>query len=318
VGLLQAHAATAGLPGMRPPATQPGDWHLGYIAAQKSRLASNQDEERWLACTSLANHPELAKSLVAELTEQLGDENRGVRYAAARVLQKLGPDAKDAVAVLIQMLGSDDAHDRQVAAMTLGCIGPPARPAVPLLINQLESWDDAQRIGAAWALGRIGDATETHVAPALLRHLTDPDRDVRQAVAGAVETLGPGAANLAIPQLREQLNMTSGIVRMDCAVLLARLTRDRALLVPACISVLRDSKSPIRARVEAARLLGHSGSSDAVGPLVELHGGGPRALQVAIAQALRELAASSNDKTWRRAEEALKTLRTESGREPIQ
>jgi HEAT repeat protein len=158
------------------------------------------------------------------LVESLGDRDKFVRWAAARILGKIGKPVAAAVPSLTRMLGSDvDLDLRKEAADTLTVYGPRARRAVPSLIAATRAEDTllvqkvlqalnsigtkalgknlsrtvdavARTLGhtdpqvrktAAETLGRFG-ADARRAAPALQRALRDEDETVRQAAGEAL------------------------------------------------------------------------------------------------------------------------------------
>jgi HEAT repeat protein len=71
--------------------------------------------------------------------QSLDDPNPLIRYRAARVLARIGPDALEAVPALVRHLNDVDISVRREAARALGQIGPQAAEAVPPLIEALKS-----------------------------------------------------------------------------------------------------------------------------------------------------------------------------------
>ncbi|MCA9212305.1 MAG: HEAT repeat domain-containing protein [Planctomycetales bacterium] len=84
----------------------------------------------------------IGEAAVEPLVKSLDDPNPLVRYRAARILAKIGPDAFAAVPALVKHLSDVDESVRKEAARALGQIGPQAADAVPELIRALEHGTD--------------------------------------------------------------------------------------------------------------------------------------------------------------------------------
>jgi len=112
---------------------------------------------------------EQKRQKVAELIEQLKDEEVGRRMQAADGLGDLGAAAKSAVPALIGALNDEDILVRRDASYALGSIGPDALPA---LIEALKSPHENVRRGSVHALGRMGPAARDAL-PALTEARND-------------------------------------------------------------------------------------------------------------------------------------------------
>ncbi len=89
--------------------------------------------------TAIDSLGRLGEKAVPPLIESLDDPNPLVRYRAAKVLSRIGPDAVAAVPALVRHLSDVDESVRREAARAIGQIGPDASEAVPHLINALKS-----------------------------------------------------------------------------------------------------------------------------------------------------------------------------------
>jgi hypothetical protein len=165
---------------------------------------------------------------VAQLTEQLEDEDEMRRYAAAC---HLGVNGREGVVVLLEALrreggrrlqgNIDRSHTNPVqfdAAYGLTAAGP---TAVPVLINLLRDASWWLRASAADILGDIGLAAVTGV-DALIESLQDESEWVRRNAAEALGNMGEPAA-AAQPDLAECLQDCDTTVRYNAALALAKI-----------------------------------------------------------------------------------------------
>jgi HEAT repeat protein len=165
-----------------------------------------------------------ARPAAPALVRALVDPNRFVRWAAARVVGRIGPVPEvDAVPALTRLLDDTDLDLRRGAAVALGRYGPVARAAVPTLIDALGATDAEMRIAAIRSLEGIGTDSSPAI-PSLSRLLADRDARVRQTAAEALGKFGP-TADGAVPFLRAALNDENAAVRQAASDALLNILR---------------------------------------------------------------------------------------------
>jgi HEAT repeat protein len=145
--------------------------------------------------------PADSATIAPELARIATSDNRQASGAAFNVLEKL--PATDVVPVLVPMLSSDDQQTRQNAARVIGTFGYEASAAVPTLITLLDKYP--HYLMAVHTLGRIGPGAKAAI-PALLAlfERSDPSRQLRLAVTGALARIGPEPQQV-LPLFREEL-----------------------------------------------------------------------------------------------------------------
>lgn len=149
------------------------------VGALTARLADEDRFVRWAAARTLANLPaEKVLASVPALGRLLADPDLSVRLAGAKALEKLGPQAREAVPFLAAAIGRGDVESRVAAMQTLTAIGPAAQTAVPQVTEVLSHADPRVRAQAALTLGNLGAPARAAV-PALRRALGDPQAEVR-------------------------------------------------------------------------------------------------------------------------------------------
>ncbi|HEY6802356.1 MAG TPA: HEAT repeat domain-containing protein [Pyrinomonadaceae bacterium] len=117
----------------------------------------------------------------------------------SEVLEALIQHGEGVISLLIDQLSAEDIETRGAAITALGRLG--YRKATPALAKALET-DPLLRIEAATALARIGDEG---ALDSLLNLIGDPDGAVRQAVVGALNSIGSSRmAQLIKPLLRDE------------------------------------------------------------------------------------------------------------------
>jgi len=164
-------------------------------------LESDDRHLRSQAGRALATAPEDSATIAPELARIAVSDNRQASMAAFKVLEKL-PTA-NVVPLLVPMLSSEDQQTRQNAARVIGNFGPEASAAVPTLITLLDKYP--HYLMAVHTLGRIGPSAKTAV-PALLAlfERSDPSRQLRLAVTGALTRIGPEPKQV-LPLFSEEL-----------------------------------------------------------------------------------------------------------------
>jgi hypothetical protein len=183
---------------------------------------------------------------VSALVEALGDEDPGIRAAAAWELRQLGPQATEAIPALMEALEDTNEGVYSAAIGALGAIGAQARDAVPFIIEALADEDFRVRSEAAWALGEIG---QPEAVPALIQALGDIFYAVRANAAEALGKINPPAAEAA-PGLVQLLADERWEVREKAAQALGAIG-DRSA-VPGLIQALGDEEWFIRKVVAEA------------------------------------------------------------------
>lgn len=207
-------------------ADSPGDkvWDDPLLGGLKSvmpqlvaRLKDPDLAVRLAALETLETLGTNASSVVPQVTQQsLRDDNRFVRWAAARFLSKVGPPfTSKPVAGLASLMSDSDLDVRMASARTLADYGSIASAAVPALTAAASSGDAEVREAAIHALQGIGRDEAKLVGPAvpaLADALQNPDARVRRAAAEALGQLGP-VARSAAPALQKTVNDTNAEVR---------------------------------------------------------------------------------------------------------
>ena len=125
---------------------------------------------------------------VDALIRQLSSRDSSQRLRAAKALGTLSPAAKVALPNLITSLTDADGDVRRSTIVAIRLIQPEARPTeviVRAIAVDLQDGDAALRAAAVRSLARLGSAAST-VMPAIEGLATDPDSDVRKAVADAL------------------------------------------------------------------------------------------------------------------------------------
>lgn len=150
---------------------------------------------------ALATAPADSATIAPELARIAASDNLQASGAAFNVLEKFS--AANVVPLLVPMLSSENQQTRQNAARVIGNFGPEASAAVPTLITLLDKYP--HYLMAVHTLGRIGPGAKAAI-PALLAlfERSDPSRQLRLAVTGALARIGP-EPQLVLPLFREEL-----------------------------------------------------------------------------------------------------------------
>jgi HEAT repeat protein len=132
-------------------------------------------------------------------------------------------------------------------------------------VRALSGQDSDGRVLAAASLAEIAIAHGGHAVasavPVLLPNLTDPQADVRESAAHALEQIGAPAARPAVPTLLRLLNTdATAQVRSRAALALGRIDPTSEDVITGAARTLRDDLD-IDVRVSAAVLLMASGRS---------------------------------------------------------
>lgn len=167
----------------------------------------------------------VAESAMPALRTALQDNNRFVRWSAARALARIGPAApEETVPALEKLLMDDDLDVRVAAARSLASYGPKAQTALNGLLEALTVKSSEQRLAVLRVLHGIGPAGAPAV-PTLCACLADIDPSVRCKSAAVLGDLGP-LARPAVDVLRQSLSDDDADVRHAAGKALLLIDRD--------------------------------------------------------------------------------------------
>ena len=148
---------------------------------------SDDADVRRHAAKKLGEIGAMAETAILDLAEATHDEDKIVRWYAARALGRLG---RPAVPALIQALQHEDTTLRRKAADALGDIGPEARTAVSALARTLQDDEDTNvRWTAARALLEIGADAKAAIPAVKKAAFYDKDQDVRSLAFSVLVSL---------------------------------------------------------------------------------------------------------------------------------
>jgi HEAT repeat protein len=191
------------------------------------RVADPDPQVRTATIYFLETLEDGAAPAVPYLVVALSDEDRFVRWAAARTLGRIGPAHTDvSVPALARLLTREEDSDvREVVANTLRRYGTAARASAPALIALIGAGESEAREAAIRALVSVG-ADPKAAVPALQSALRSNAPNVRKAAADALGSYGPAAA-AAVPDLRMMLDDEDGTVRIAVADALLSIGRPK-------------------------------------------------------------------------------------------
>jgi HEAT repeat protein len=156
-------------------------------------VAALDDDDRFVRWAAARTLGQLATvdnhAAIAGLTALLRDEDVDVRGVACQTLAQFGPHAAAAAPELGRLLAATIDPELQVHVLrALTAIGPAGKEAVPVLLPALGASEVRVRREVANLLGMFGpDAREA--VPALTRAMQDPELEVRQAAARALTNI---------------------------------------------------------------------------------------------------------------------------------
>ncbi len=235
------------------------------------------------ASASTPNPPSAVKS-----ARLLKSDSATIRSGAATQLAEMGDAAIGARPAILAAMSDADANVRRECAWALGATGPPQADILQALDSALSDPDLLVRVYAATALIKLQPASATTNLPIVLDGLKADDVQGRSLTLVALGRLGPVAAEAlpsllalldlppdvldktlvmsvmqdlasgpwpsAIPRLVELLDDTNPYTRSQAAVLLVRMGRGDARVVPALLTKVRDTES--RGRLSVLHALG--------------------------------------------------------------
>jgi len=174
--------------------------------------------------------PDQRRGAVGRLGEEcLGGDFWSARYAVGAPLQGrdsngnyiASPRQEAIVSVLIETLGDPSVQVRRMAAYALMHIGPVAIKAIARLRLALDDADTEVCLWSARAMFCIA-RDPTSAMEASIKHLHDPNPELRMMAIYSLELIGTGAA-AARPRIEECLLDTNERVREQAAQALKNL-----------------------------------------------------------------------------------------------
>ncbi len=184
------------------------------------------------------------------LTDALLHQNGQIRELAVVALADLPVPAAKRVPPLTQALRDDNCKVRRRAARALGDQGVASQSALSQLTGGLKDTDASVRRDCAGAIGRLGSGAAAATG-GLIGMLGEFEYRSRAVAAVAIKRIG----RAAVPALLEAVRTGDAERRGRCAVLLAKIAPDEAVVKQALESVLRDSDTTVRAMADEAMQL---------------------------------------------------------------
>jgi HEAT repeat protein len=203
-------------------------------------LNSNDSKVRFHAAEVLVKIGPDADAATPTLLERLTDTDPYVRAVAIEAIAAIKPDRPEVVPALVARLKSDD-RDRVIRPLSV--FGSAAREAVPGLIEIVKSpLPPATRWNAIRTLGKIGPDAKA-ATPTLIEALSDSDEFVREHAA---ETLGDIRATDSVPHLVKALVDPSARVRRDAVRSLGQFGAAAASSASAIEKLFTDPDANVR------------------------------------------------------------------------
>lgn len=198
------------------------------------------------------------KGAMPQLVGRLSDPNLEVRLASVETLETLGTNAGAAVKpVAGKALEDENRFVRWAAARFLAKVGPPyTTTPVAGLARRMSDTDLDVRIASAHTLGDYGAVGAASV-PALAMAAGVGDAEVREAAIKALQSIGRDQAKLvgpAVPALAEALQFSDARVRRAAAEALGQLGPVARSAAGALQKVANDSNAEVRGAVADALL----------------------------------------------------------------
>ncbi|HVL12053.1 MAG TPA: HEAT repeat domain-containing protein [Gemmata sp.] len=164
------------------------------VAALMKGVQDSAARVRRRAARALGDFGMHALPAVPMLTGALKDADASVRRDAAGALGRFGMAAAPAAGTLVTLLADPDTRTRVVVGIAVRRIG---RPALPALLQALRFSDAEIRARAATIAARIAPGDDEVTAALRRAAATDPDDEVRQSAAEALDGMKLPYATLA-------------------------------------------------------------------------------------------------------------------------
>jgi HEAT repeat protein len=201
------------------------------LSAWIKDLDSTSASVRRGGCFALGKMGLDAQRGIGLLVKRLGDEDAGVRAAAATALGDIAQAGADTGfdnvgPALQKLLRSDrDPAAQRAAAYAIGAFGKNAEPAVADLKAALKSKSSPVKQNAAWALGRIGKNVGAEAVSELCDLLYDADPLVRRDAVAALGDVGLPTAQPAVAEMVKLVRSEAD--RKDCDIVVLTTGLDK-------------------------------------------------------------------------------------------
>lgn len=227
-------------------------------------LESEDPEVRGMVALTVSKIRNAAGRALSKIRELLDDENPRMRRDAVMAIGNFGSEAYQCIAAVKVRLEDEDQQVRRSAVYALSEISSDSTDVLPHLTTALDDEDPGVRSAAAVAIGHFGPAA-TDLVPKLIRLLDD--NSTQLSAAGALGSIGPGAASAGSSLIACAKNSKNFVVISECWQALAKIG---APAIPTVIAALDDQEQQIRNN--AIVLAGKSGAraKAAVPKLIQL------------------------------------------------
>lgn len=184
----------------------------------------------------------------AEALRWLADPEEAKRLRGVHLLRDHHAQLPDAVELLVETMGGPGRYVPHAARTVLQDLG---EVALPRLLVGLEDAREAVRLGSIWALARDQGDRVGEVLAALRTRVSEPSRELRHAVAGAIGRVGADP-DVTLRELEPLLADREARVRTEAAesIGLSQATARRAS--DRLLDLLDDGDSQVRVAVARA------------------------------------------------------------------
>jgi HEAT repeat protein len=204
------------------------------------------------------------KVALAKLLELAADPDPQVRWNAVTTLASIKNDSA-VTQTLLQALKDEDKLVRYTAAKELARRTPPIKQTIPVLLESVADPRDYTRGSVIWLLGRVG-AGDDRVVVALLQTLRSDERlDARASAARTLVKVSPRAGQVIDALIAAFRQDKSADVRIAAAQALAQIGPPARAAVPVMIAAIKEEPHPL-AREAAIQTLSLIGGDESVAP----------------------------------------------------
>jgi hypothetical protein len=186
-----------------------------------NRLFGVANFDRLFAAKALAEIGPTARSAIPALDRATVDANPALSLAARAALIRIRGESIDSDVAIYRQFDTTNSAQMVFLLMELGLY---AKPALPALLEGMQSTNHRVQLRAAMALPMICYESPEYV-PALQGLLSDPSNMVRREAMDSLAHFGP-LAIAALPQARQLLYDTSGLVRVSALMFLDKVLSD--------------------------------------------------------------------------------------------